>query len=78
MTHVPNFFSFICLAVPIWGFGLLATIFWIWVLVDALMNEPSEYKDKLLWVLVIIFTHFIGAVLYLIIRRPHRRAEYGK
>ena len=53
---------------------LATTAFWIWMLVECLAREPSGMK-KLIWVIVIVFTHFIGAVLYFIIRRPRRIAE---
>jgi hypothetical protein len=57
-------------------FGLVALglfILWIWALVDALsVRDDSMYRtgSKLLWVLVIVFLHVIGAVLYLAIGRP--------
>jgi len=41
---------------------VLVFIFWIWMLVDALMRK--KFEDKLVWILVIIFLHFIGALLY--------------
>ncbi|MGA2053514.1 MAG: PLD nuclease N-terminal domain-containing protein [Opitutales bacterium] len=48
--------------------------FWIIALVDCLSNEPTEGNDKLIWALVIIFLHFLGALLYYIVRRPNRPA----
>lgn len=57
------------------GFGLigvLGSIFWIWMIVDCATKEPSETNDKLIWLLVIIFTHFIGALIYYLVRRPER------
>lgn len=51
--------------------------FWLWVLVDCATKEPSQDNDKLVWVIIIVFTHFIGALLYYIIRRPKRKAEFG-
>lgn len=54
-------------------FGTVGTIFWIWALVDCVQIEPSNSRDKLIWVLIILFTHWIGALLYLLIRRPHRK-----
>ena len=53
-------------------------IFWIFVLVDCLRNEPSEGNEKLIWVLVIVLTSFVGAVLYLFLRRPKRIQRHGK
>ena len=60
------------------GCGIFGTILWIWMLVDCLMNEPSEGNDKIIWVLVIILTHWIDALIYLLARRPKRIQLYGK
>ena len=59
-------------------FGVLGSIFWIWALVDCVTKEPSDDNDKTIWILIIIFTHFIGALLYLLIRRPKRKKLYGE
>ena len=55
--------------------GLLGTLVWVWMLVDCAVNEPSAGNDKLVWVLIILFTHVLGAALYLLVRRPQRLAE---
>lgn len=36
-------------------------IFWLWMLIDCLKRE---FEDKLVWVLVLILTGFLGAILY--------------
>ena len=56
----------------------LGFIFWIWMLVDCLTKEPDAGNTKVIWVLVIVFTHIIGAALYYFIRRPQRWAEAGR
>lgn len=56
--------------------GILGTVFWIWMLIDAALNEPSDGPDKIVWVLIILFTHFIGALIYFIARRPNRPARF--
>jgi len=61
------------LALPLALLGLLATIFWVWMLIDCAMNEPSEGTDKIVWILIILFTHVIGAAIYFLVRRPRRR-----
>ncbi len=48
------------------------TAFWIWMLVDCLQNEPPGSNDKLIWVLVILFGHLLGAVIYYFVRRTER------
>ncbi|KXS45213.1 MAG: hypothetical protein AWU59_77 [Methanolobus sp. T82-4] len=60
------------------GIGIIGTIFWIWMLVDCAMKEPSQGNDKLIWVIIILFTHLLGALLYFFVRRPQRIQEYGR
>lgn len=50
----PLFLFFVLIAI-------FAVIFWLWMLIDCLQRE---FKDKLLWVLVIIFVWILGAILY--------------
>jgi len=57
--------------------GILGTLFWIWMLIDCASKEPSQGNDKVIWILVIVFTHFIGALIYYFIRRPERRRLLG-
>jgi hypothetical protein len=54
-----------------WVIGIALTVFWLWMLIDALVNEPTP-NDKILWFLVIFFLHFIGALIYLVVRRSGR------
>jgi hypothetical protein len=54
------------------------TVLWIWMLIDCALNEPSEGSDKIVWILVILFTHGIGGLIYLLVRRPERIRLYGK
>ena len=56
---------------------LLGTALWLWMLVDCALRETADNQDRLVWVLIIIFTWSLGALLYLIFRRPRRIAELG-
>ncbi|MDD5705519.1 MAG: PLD nuclease N-terminal domain-containing protein [Kiritimatiellae bacterium] len=58
--------------------GVGGTILWIWMLVDCATKEKSEGNDKLIWILVIVLAHWIGALVYLLVRRPKRIQELGK
>lgn len=61
-------------------FGLiliLGSIFWIWMIVDCATNEPAQSNDKIVWILVIVFTHFVGAAIYYFVRRPERKRIVG-
>ena len=44
--------------------GLLYFVFWLWMLIDCLKNPRIQGTEKLIWVLVIIFLHVIGPLLY--------------
>jgi hypothetical protein len=57
---------------------ILVGIFWIWMLVDCATKESSEGNDKIVWIIIIIFTNFIGALIYFFVRRPKRKAELGR
>lgn len=54
--------------------GILIFAFWIWMLVDAIQNRGLSDGEKIAWVIAIIFTHFLGAMLYFFIGHPKRNA----
>ncbi len=58
--------------------GLLTTVFWIWMIVDCATKETDQGNTKLIWIIIIVFTHLIGALIYLFVRRPQRIAELGR
>ena len=58
--------------------GIGGTILWIWMIVDCATKEPSEGNEKVLWILVIVLTHWIGALIYLLVRRPQRMQQHGR
>ena len=59
-------------------FGVGIAVFWIWMLVEVLSKETDEDNSRLIWALVIVFTHAIGALIYLIVRRRERITKLGK
>lgn len=51
--------------------GFLALLFPLLALISILKNEfPGS--NKLIWVLVVIFLPYLGAILYFLIGRPQR------
>jgi len=52
--------------------GLVALILWIWALIDAIQNPGLNSTERLVWILVIILTSTLGAILYLLIGRNRR------
>lgn len=67
-----GFFIFI----PIIGMivAICVFIFWLLMLVDAIKHAPE--KSKMIWVIVIIFTHIIGALIYYFVeKRPKDKVK---
>lgn len=58
--------------------GLAGLALWLWALVDVLKRPEADWRragqDRLIWILVVIFLTFIGALLYLVIARPQLEA----
>ena len=53
--------------------GLACFVLWIWMLIDCLTNHGIPGSEKVAWVLVILFTHFLGALIYFFVGRPKRK-----
>jgi hypothetical protein len=52
--------------------GIAALVVWIWALVDAIKNPALDSTMRIVWVLVIVFTQIIGAIIYLAVGRSGR------
>jgi sterol desaturase/sphingolipid hydroxylase (fatty acid hydroxylase superfamily) len=63
---------FLCLLGP------LCLAFWIWMLIDAINNEPQTGNDRIIWVLVIALAQILGALIYYVFRRPERIRKFGR
>lgn len=48
--------------------GILGTVFWIKMIIDCATREKDP--ERLIWIIVIVFTHFIGAAIYYFVQRP--------
>lgn len=57
--------------------GLAILAFWIWMLIHAITNKGLTDTEKIVWVLVIIFVHFIGALIYFFVGRPKGAGGIG-
>ena len=68
--------GWVFLAVLITGLivlGLLSFVFWIWMLIDSIKNENISSNEKVAWVLAIVLTHWLGALIYFFAGRPRRK-----
>lgn len=59
-------------------FGALFVVFWIWMLIECAIYEPNDGNTKATWILIILVGNWIGALLYLFVRRPRRKVEMGR
>ena len=44
-------------------------VFWIWTLIDCVMNKRLTDTQKIIWALVIFFVGIIGSLIYLFVGR---------
>lgn len=56
-------------------FVIIGKIFWIGMIIDAAKREFPKQDDKLLWLMIIIFTSFIGALIYFFVGRKAVRRQ---
>lgn len=64
---------FMLLALPVaFGFILLGFAFWVWMLIDAIRNPALTDGERVAWVLVILFLHCLGALIYFFVGRSRR------
>ena len=54
-------------------FGLLMTVFWIWMLVDAAQNRGLDQSERVVWIIVVALLHFLGAAIYFFVGRSKRK-----
>ena len=72
---LPAFIPVVVLALVVFfvlPLALALFAFWIWMLVSAVQNRGLSDGEKIAWVLVIVFLHWLGAILYFFIGHPKR------
>jgi hypothetical protein len=52
----------------------LGSVFWIWMLIDCAMNKGLHQRPKTAWMIFILFTHWVGALIYFFAGRPFRNS----
>jgi hypothetical protein len=56
--------------------GLAFTAFWVWMILEAATKEPREGNERLIWIIIIAFVPYFGAIAYYLVRRPVRIRTY--
>jgi magnesium-transporting ATPase (P-type) len=71
LLSMPNGTEWILVLVTI-SFLLAFLGFWIYTIVDVAKSNFADDTTKIVWLLVVLITGIIGAVIYWIFGRPHR------
>jgi hypothetical protein len=50
--------------------AVAATAFWVWAIADCAGNEVLEPSERLTWLLIVVLTHWVGALIYVLAARP--------
>ncbi|SPE55344.1 conserved exported hypothetical protein [Verrucomicrobia bacterium] len=66
------FFGLIGLAIVV-----LLFVFWIMMLIHAITNKGLSDVEKIMWVLIVVFLHALGALLYFFLGRPKAPGATG-
>lgn len=61
---MPNFGIFAGLGIVVMFALLFLLVFWLWMVVDCLKRDFKKDVEKIAWVLVLIFLHILGAMIY--------------
>lgn len=73
MELAKDFFGATMWLFLVWGvLALIGTVFWIWMLVDAIRFHE---KDKWLWIVLQIVLGAIGSIIYFFAARKPRKAH---
>ena len=66
-----------CLCLPlIWFVPAVATIFWLWMLIDCAVRISRGEQNLIGWLIVVACTHIIGALIYYFFARNPRPPGY--
>jgi hypothetical protein len=58
-------------------FWLVFTVFMIWMIVDCALYESRVGNERLIWIIIMVFVPYVGAIVYYLFRRPERIRAFG-
>jgi hypothetical protein len=47
-------------------FGLVYFVFWLYCLIDAIRSNFKDPNMKLIWIVILLFAHVLGPIIYLV------------
>ncbi|MEK6840228.1 MAG: PLDc N-terminal domain-containing protein [Nanoarchaeota archaeon] len=68
MGIIGLFMVLLFIAIPI-----VLSIFWVWMIIDCAQRNFKNKNDKIIWILVVVLLHSIGAfIYYIVIKRKNK------
>tara|TARA_Y100000034_G_C6770409_1_gene343666 strand:- start:572 stop:826 length:255 start_codon:yes stop_codon:yes gene_type:complete len=58
--------------------GIIFVIFWIWMIVDCAKRKFRNDLEKIVWILALVFLHWVGMVAYYIVIRVYNPKGLAK
>lgn len=74
---IPAFFGLAAATIGI-GIALLVIGLQIYAIIDIIRSDFKNQNDKLIWILVVLFLHFLGALLYFIFAQKQTNYHYNR
>ena len=53
--------------------GILGMIFMVWMLIDCVQRKFKKDNDRVIWVLIIVFLNWIGALVYYFVIKRNKK-----
>jgi ABC-type multidrug transport system permease subunit len=72
---VNGFTSMVTTVGPVWLMIIIASILWIYSLVDVIRSDFTNPRKKTMWLLLLIFLAPLGTILYLIMGRSQKSQQ---
>ena len=74
---VPILGGFVILFIFFWlvliGLAIFSFVFWILMIVDIAKRDFKKENDKIMWILIVIFTGIIGALIYYFVVKREKK-----
>jgi hypothetical protein len=60
--------------------GLLFPLFWLWMLIDAVVREQASFPsqetaEKVMWIVLMLVVQPVATIYFFLVWRPGRRGE---
>lgn len=75
---MPGFGMFVGFGIIAMLVGIFLFLFWLFMLVDCLKRDFKNGYEKIAWILVMIFLHILGAIIYYFVVKIGEKEQKNK